>query len=420
MHPSQFAKIALACLLLLSTPSLFAQYLHTSGKEIVDGNNKPFLMHGTNLGNWLVDEGYMWDFEGGPQSEREIESLVYELLGPEKSEAFWHSWRDTYITREDIHLIHQAGFNTIRIPMHYKLFEIGNPEGLNLVDRVVDWSRQEGLYVILDMHVAPGGQTGTNIDDSYGYPWIYDSPKEQAHLEAIWQRIATHYKNNPTVLGYDVLNEPIPHYPALRPLNAKLEPLYKKLTTAIREVDKHHILFLGGAQWDSNFDVFGKPFDSNTAYTFHKYWTAPDVSVIQPYLDFRDKYNVPLWMGESGENNDEWIEKFTKTLNDNNVGWTFWPYKKLSSHSCIVTITPPQDWDKIVAFAKLPRDIGKVEDRLKVRPDQATINRAFDGLLENIQVKNGKVNAGYLKALGLNASVTTADAASSPVSNSKH
>ena len=125
-------------------------------------------------------------------------------------------------------------------------------------------------------------------------------------------------------------------------------------------------------------------------------------------------------MGESGENKDEWIEKFTKTLNDNNIGWTYWPYKKLSNHSCVVTLTPPEGWDKIVAYAKLPREIGKVEDRLKVRPDQATINHAFDGLLESIQVKNGKVNEGYLKALGLNSAVTISAGTATTVSNSKH
>jgi len=380
--------------------------MHTSQKEIVDGNDKPFLMRGTNLGNWLVAEGYMWNFEGGPQSAREIENLVSELLGPEKSQAFWRTWRDTYITRNDIHLIHDAGFNTIRIPMHYKFFETDSAEGFTLLDRVIEWSHKEGLYVILDMHVAPGGQTGANIDDSYGYPWLYDSPQEQAHLIAIWQRLARRYKNNATILGYDLLNEPIPHFPALAPLNAKLEPLYKKLTVAVREVDKHHILFLGGAQWDSNFAVFGKPFDSNTGYTFHKYWTATDVSVIQPYLDFRDKYNVPLWMGESGENKDGWIENFTQLLNANNIGWTYWPYKKMSNTACIVTFPPPEGWDKIVAYAKLPRGTGAVEERLKSRPDQVTIDRAFEGLLASIQLKSGKVNSGYLKALGMNAGIS--------------
>lgn len=390
-----------AFVLCLLPPSISAQFAHTRQKEIVDGSGKLLLIQGTNLGNWLVPEGYMWDFEGGPQSAREIEGLVAELLGPDKAAAFWLQYRETYITREDIHLLHEAGFNTIRIPLHYKLFESDNSEGFALLDHVIQWSHDEGLYVILDMHAAPGGQTGANIDDSYGYPWLYDSPLEQAHLVAIWQRIAWHYKDTSTVLGYDVLNEPIPHYPSLAPLNPKLEPLYKKLAAAIRQVDTHHILFLGGAQWDSSFSVFHQPFDSNTAYTFHKYWSATDESVIRQYLDFRDRYNVPIWMGESGENTDEWITQFVALLNKDDIGWTFWPYKKMSKASAVVTITPPGGWDEIVAFAKLPRGTGAVEQRLKSRPDQETINRAFAGLLENIQLRNCHVNPGYLKALGM-------------------
>jgi len=390
-----------ACLLCLLPLKLSAQFAHTQQKQIVDAHGKPFLIHGTNLGNWFVPEGYMWDFEGGPQSAREIENLVTELLGPDKATDFWQQYRDNYVTQQDIHLLHQVGFNTIRIPLHYKYFESDNSEGFRLLDRVIQWSQAEGLYVILDMHAAPGGQTGANIDDSYGYPWLYDSPQEQAHLVAIWQRIARRYKDNPTVLGYDVLNEPIPHYPSLAPLNAKLERLYKKLTASIRQVDTHHILFLGGAQWDGNFSVFHQPFDNNTAYTFHKYWSKTDVSIIQQYLDFRDRYNVPLWMGESGENTDEWIAQFVALLNKNDIGWTFWPYKKMSKTSAVVTITPPEGWDKIVAFAKLPRDMAHVEDRLKARPDQQTINHAFAGLLQNIRLSQCHVNPGYLKALGM-------------------
>jgi endoglucanase len=78
------------------------------------------------------------------------------------------------------------------------------------------------------------------------------------------------------------LRESIPHFPKLAPLNPLLEPLYKKLSGQIRKVDAHHILFLGGAQWDRNSSVFGKPFDANVACTFHKDWTAPDESVLKP------------------------------------------------------------------------------------------------------------------------------------------
>jgi hypothetical protein len=328
---------------------------------------------------------------------------VTELIGPDKADEFWHKYRENYVTRQDIHLLREAGFNSIRVPMHYKFFESANSEGFALLDRVVEWCRQEGLYVILDLHAAPGGQTGANIDDSYGYPWLYDSPKEQDHLIEIWQRLARHYVNNRTVLGYDLLNEPIPTYPSLRPLNPKLEPLYKKLTAAVRQIDSHHILFLEAAQWDTNFSVFGQPFDKNTVYSLHKYWMPVEQKAVLEYVDFREKYNVPIWLGESGENKDEWIAQFVALLEKNNIGWTFWPYKKMEKDSAVVTITPPEGWDRIVAFAKLPRGLGSVEARLKLRPDQATIDKAFDGVLENIQLQRCHANAGYLTALGLKA-----------------
>ncbi|PYT95112.1 MAG: hypothetical protein DMG38_28230 [Acidobacteria bacterium] len=255
--------------------------------------------------------------------------------------------------------------------------------------------------MVFDMHAAPGGQTGTNIDDSSGYPWLYQSPQEQEHLTAIWRRVARRYGDEPTVLGYDLLNEPIPHYPQLKPLNPFLEPLYKKVSAEIRKVDAHHILFLGGAQWDSNFSVFGKPFDSNVAYTFHKYWTAPDESVLREYIDFREHFDVPIWMGESGENTDQWIAQFVQALEKNNIGWAFWPYKKMEKSSAVVSIIPPADWGKIVEFVKLQRDIAHVQDRLKARPDQETLNRVFAELLESVRLQNCRVNDGYWKALGM-------------------
>jgi endoglucanase len=67
----------------------------------------------------------------------------------------------------------------------------------------------------------------------------------------------------------------------------------------------------------------------------------------------------------------------------------------------VVTIIPPEGWDRIVAFAKLPRAIGATEARLKERPEQATIENAFAELLENLKLEHCRVNGGYLQALGL-------------------
>jgi len=402
--------LQLPLLFLALTSQASAQFAHTDHKQIVDAAGKALLVRATNLGNWLVPEGYMWLFQGGPQSPSEIHALVLELLGPEGSAAFWQKYRENYVTREDIALLHRAGFNAIRVPLHYSFLESDDAEGFKLLDRLIGWSRAENLYVVLDLHAAPGGQTGANIDDSAGYPWLYQSPQEQEHLMAIWRRLATHYRDEATVLGYDLLNEPIPHFPRLAPLNPLLEPLYKKLSREIRKVDAHHILFLGGAQWHTNFSVFDKPFDANTAYTFHKYWTASDESVIRQYIDFRERYDVPIWMGESGENTDEWIAQFAKTLEKNNIGWAFWPYKKMQKPSAIVSIIPPADWEKIVEFAKLPRGTGHVEERLKARPEQETINRAFAELLESVRLQKCRVNEGYLRALGMKSDVAPVSA----------
>ncbi len=400
------SKSRLAFLLLLLpliASALHAQrrFVHASGPELLDADGRTLMLRGINLGNWLEPEGYMFHFDGGPQSPSEIEDLSKELIGPEKAAAFWREWRESYITEADIDRLKRNGFNSIRVPLHWKFFDSDDAEGFRLVDRLVQWARKDGIYAILDLHCAPGGQTGTNIDDSGGYPWLYGSLEAQAHTVAIWRRIAAHYSKEQIVLGYDLLNEPIPHYPQLQQYNKDLEPIYRKLTEAIRKVDKNHVLIFGGAQWDSNFKVFGAPFDSNAMYTFHKYWTAPDVSVIREYLDFRDRYHVPIWLGESGENKDEWIGAFTKTLEDNHVGWCFWPYKKMDSTSSVVTFDRPIHWDEIVKFAAVPAGTGNAEKRIAARPSQGDIEAAFVDLLDKIRFANERENSSYVKAVGL-------------------
>src|ERR1700761_1254043 len=190
-----------AFLALLVTPiCLNAQFISVRGKEIVDANGKPFLMKGTNLGNWLVPEGYMFKFKS-VNSPRLINEALTELLGPEDIKAFWKKYQDSYITAADIHFLKASGMNSIRIPFNYRLFTEetycgqNNPNrGFELLDRVIGWCKKEGLYVILDMHCAPGGQTGDNIDDGYGYPFLFKSKAMQQQTIAIWRKIAAHNK----------------------------------------------------------------------------------------------------------------------------------------------------------------------------------------------------------------------------------
>lgn len=391
---------------LLSVATLNAQaFFSTKGKELVDPAGKPFQMRGTNLGNWLVPEGYMFLFKDA-NSPRLINETITELLGPDKAREFWKTYLDLYITEEDIHYLKSIGMNSIRLPFNYRLFTkesyMGDNDpmrGFRFIDRLMAWCRKEKLYVILDMHCAPGGQTGDNIDDGFGYPFLFENKESIRQCAEIWKRIAAHYKNERLIIGYDLLNEPIAHYFNKEKLNPLLEPVYKEVTNAIRQVDKNHIIFLGGAQWDSDFKPFGPPFDPKLVYTFHKYWTEPKQSVIQDYIDFGNKYNVPIYCGETGENTDAWVDSFRRVLDSNLIGWHFWPYKKINNARGIVTFDKPLGYDSVIVYATEPKK--NFEEIRKRRPSNiGEIQKAFDGFLENCKFKNCKQNVGYIKALG--------------------
>ena len=398
------------CILLVPLLASFAvysqpqQFVGTRGADIIAPDGTPLLLRGINLGNWLVPEGYMIKFTDA-NSPRLIQTVFNELLGPDKAKIFWKQYRDAFITKEDIAFIKSIGLNSIRVPFNYRLFVSEDQDlrfdgpGMEMLDRVVRWSKEEHLYVIFDMHCAPGGQTGDNIDDSYGYPFLFENPESQELTIHLWRRIAERFAHEPAVIGYDLLNEPIATYYDASQFNGKLEPLYKRIVTAIREVDPNHICFLGGAQWDNNFSVFGPPFDAKTVYTYHKYWCDTTQKEVQEYVDFSKKYNVPVWMGESGENTDQWISSFRRLNERNNFGWCFWPYKKMDATRGIASIRRTAAFDSVIAYAKKPRTSFK-DIRIE-RPSPRIIEQAFEEYLENCRFINCRINPGYLWALGL-------------------
>lgn len=382
-------------------------FLKVKGQDIVTPNGESFLIQGINLGNWLNPEGYMFLFKD-VSSYRLIDQAFREMVGPDFTDQFWKTFKDNYITREDIAYIKQTGMNSIRLPFHYKLFTDedymglkSNQDGFARVDSVIKWCKAEGLYVILDMHDAPGGQTGDNIDDSYGYPWLFESETSKQLFSEIWKKIADRYKNEPTVLGFDLLNEPIATYFTNKEeINKLLVPVYKRGVEAIRSVDPNHIILLGGAQWNSNFSMFDeKAIDSNMLYTCHRYWCDTLQSNLQDFIDFRNKVNLPLYMGETGENTDEWVGGFRRLMERNNMGWHFWPYKKMEKTSCMVHIKKPANWDLIVEYTQKPRN--NFNEIRAARPDQELVKKAMLELLENIKFAHCIKNQGYIKALGM-------------------
>lgn len=400
--------IILLCAVFVLPLTLLAQkttFVYTEGKYLFYPDGKQFIMRGTNLGNWLVPEGYMFKFKEA-NSPRLINQTFSDLIGPAATDSFWKTFLNNYITQADIRYMKSIGMNSIRVPFNYRLFtnekymgESNPNRGFEFLDRLINWCKKEQLYILLDMHCAPGGQTGDNIDDGDGYPFLFESEQDQQLVTSIWKRIATRYKNEPIIIGYDLLNEPIAHYFDADHFNPKLEGLYKRITAAIRQVDKNHLIFLGGAQWDSNFAPFGKPFDSKLVYTFHKYWTPPTQEVIQAYIDFSNKYNVPIYCGETGENTNEWIDSFRTTLEKAKIGWHFWPYKKMDDTRGIVNFSRPAGYDSVIRYADtVKRNFADVR---ALRPkNMAIVKQALKDYLKQCLFENCFPNNGYIKALG--------------------
>ena len=376
-------------LILESTPpEPTTGFVHASGLQLLDGDGNELRLRGVALGNWLLPEGYMWNFEGGRGDRaRRIEARISELLGPQSAESFWRGWRDNFITEADIARISGLGFNHVRLAINARLLL---PEGQDAfvepefayLTKLVDWCEQHQVYVILDMHGAPGGQTGKNIDDSPNdYPELFTDPINEDRLVALWTEIASRFATNTTVLGYDLLNEPLPGEFAQH--NHQLWPLYVRLGAAIRTVDPNHTLIVEGANWANNWSALDAPFDDNMMYSFHKYWDSTDQASIQGYLDRRAQWQRPVWVGESGENDNDWYREAFSLFEDNDIGWCFWSWKKLESGNNPYGYGAPADWWQVQNYIK---DASQ-------KPSASVAQATLDQLLVNIQLTNSWYNA---------------------------
>ena len=384
-----------------------SRFVHVEGINLIQPNGERLFIQGTNLGNWLNPEGYMFGFSK-TNSAWMIDLLFKEAIGPDGTANFWKQFKDNYITQADIKFIAQQGANTIRLPFNYKLFTdedymglSSQQDGFQRIDQLISWCRQAGLYLILDMHDCPGSQTGDNIDDGYGYPWLFESEQSQQLFCDIWQRIAKRYAKEPVILGYELMNEPIAHYFENKDeLNARLEPLYKRAVKAIRQVDRNHVILLGGARWNSDFFMFSDwTFDNNIMYTCHRYGGDATAEAINDYISFRDKTQLPMYMGEIGHNTNEWQADFVKVMKQANIGYTFWPYKKLDG-SCMMGIQRPERWDSVVVkYSETDRTTYK--NLREARPNQQLFRQQLDEFIRNCRFERCHKQEEYIRSLGM-------------------
>lgn len=386
----------------LGESAAHAQFVKTQGTQIVNASGKPLLIRGISIGNWMVLEGYFWQFGPINTYQRDVEAVFEDLLSPTRAQRFLYQWRQNLIAKSDIDRIKRDGFNTIRVPLHTKYFKTDDDEGFKLIDQLVKWCRKDHIYLVLMLESGVGGATGEASDDGPGYPWLLKDAGMQTYVNQSWQRIAHHYRNERIILGYDLLNEPLLWTGYLN-LEDLIEPEYRRITAAIRKVDTHHMLILQPAR--GRFSEFGKPFDSNTVYSYHSYNSTPEPEFLKQYLDFRTKYQVPILFSEVyAERSPKWLIDHVNLARQNDIGWMIWPYKKMGGKSPgPYTFPPPAHWADIVTFAKQTREDHTIKERNAVRPPQQETDATFAEILENEKNEHVTVHPEYLDLPGITA-----------------
>ena len=344
-------------------------FLRAQGDRIVDGQGREVLLRGMGLGGWMLQEPYMLGVNG-TVPQHALRARITDLVGSDDAERFYRGWRQQHMTRADVERLAVDGFNSIRLPMHYNLFTLPIEDepvpgrdtwlttGFEMVDALLEWCKANRVYLILDLHAAPGGQgRDANISDyDTAKPSLWQSEENRRKTVALWRALAQRYAGESWIGAYDILNEPNWSFEGRDrhgredQANTPIWDLYREITRAIREVDPNHLIFIEGNGWGNNYNGFPGPWDANLAMSFHKYWNPNHDAEIAKFLGLREKYRVPMWLGESGENTNEWFRECVALVERHHIGWAWWPYKKVKASSCVMTVTAPDDFAAVVAY----------------------------------------------------------------------
>lgn len=368
-------------------------YFSTSGTQILNRQGEPVIIRGFGLGGWLLPEGYMFNItHPAGEGASEIYAQIEDLLGPAETEQWIKEFRDNYVTEEDIIAMKEWGADHIRVPFHYNIFydidrEEFKEEGFNRMNELLVWCKRNRMDVILDMHAAPGAQSDGPIADSDGEArfWTESETYWPITIE-IWEEIARRYKDETIIIGYDLLNEPVTPggYD-----NLDLARFYSRLVDAVRDIDSNHILFIEGNYWATTFDYLFPPFDDNMVYAFHKYWNSTDQGTIQYLINISNEHDVPLWLGESGENSNPWFNETVNLVESNGIGWNWWTHKKLETITSPLSAPSNPNYDKVVAYWKNEGP----------RPSADEVRQGLFDMAEGLKIQNTTLRPDVLAAL---------------------
>ncbi len=374
-------------------------FVHTEGTRIVDKDGKDLPMKGMNLGNWLIWEGYlmMGDFSYRTHSQF-LDSLKKAFGCEDKAREFERQWRLNYVDERAIKDLHDLGYNSVRVPFHHNMFWKNGrltDEGFEYFDRVIGFGKKYGIYVLLDMHAAPGyqnpGDHSDNVDSNASQPrdsvrfWDGDNVDIAAR---IWKHIADRYKNEPAVWGYDLFNEPVPQDGR----EYELLPSLIKIRNAIREVDQNHIIVAEASWWASDLSKINwldpqtqahthvtSRWDDNLVYQIHHYGAARDAFGRESLTNCM---GIPLILGEFGENDNDNLKQTNAWAKSKLAGVFLWSFKKLTHDRTLWTI-PTNDKYEAVKTA-INQDHAVSDDLYKAILDFAKNN-----------IRNGQENLAW-------------------------
>ncbi len=377
-------------------------FLSVKAAKIVGRGGEETRLRGPCVGGWMNMENFI---NGFPGCESGIRRAMAKSLGEELSSYFFNSLLDKFLTEADVDFIRKRGANVARLALNYRHFEddeapfVYKEDGFARLERAVDWCERRGLYVILDLHAAPGWQNSHwHSDNETGASLLWRHKQFQDRTKALWREFARRYRGRAVIAGYDLLNEPMvntpsgdrPHaaYENYQPDWPKLNQLFRDLVSAVREIDPDHIIFLEGDSYGHDLDGLEPPFTNNVAYSCHQYTLAGfgpgaypgefktyrvDQAVMNGYWDrarqdrvFRQSsgaryaaaHGVPLWVGEFGAQyntgaNDlpyrlKAMDDQLDVYNERGAHWTTWTYKDMGVMGW-VTVDPASEYAKLVA-----------------------------------------------------------------------
>lgn len=346
-------------------------FLKADGTDIVDTSGNKFSMVGINLGNWLLWEGYLMMGDFNYRTHSQFLDSVQEAFGGDLTKAleFEHQWRLNYVTEKEIADLAGLGYNSVRVPFSYKLFWDKDTStvsnfGFQYIDTLITECEKYNIYILLDMHAAPGyqnpGDHSDNNDSNASQPRDTVKFWDDNNVEiasTVWRHIANYYKDEPTIWGYDLINEPVPQDGR----EYELLPSLITMRDAIREVDNNHIIVAEGSWWGSDMQKLDwmdsevqsqtgvtDRWDDNLVYQTHHY--SDDTSQLDSRLTITDKLNVPLILGEYGETENSYIRNHTDWCLANDVGFYPWSFKKMSHDRTLWTIYPNSAYDELKDF----------------------------------------------------------------------